>query len=82
MAGETITVLQLCGDCNTEVGSFEVKKENMMLRTKDLVWCSKCNANTPEVRDLAGRSDSIEAERETYPVSGPSGGAVSKTSIR
>ena len=81
MAVETITILQLCSDCKSEVGSFEVKKENMMLRTKDLVWCFKCNANKPEVRDIAGRSHSIQEERETYPVSGPSSGAVSKTNI-
>lgn len=70
MAGEKINVVQLCGVCDSQVGTFEVKKENLMLTSKAQVWCPRCKANTPEVRDLAGRLESIKEEVDNLPAAG------------
>ncbi len=70
MAGELVTVTQMCGVCRSEVGTFEVKKENMMLSSRAHVWCPKCQASTPEVRDVAGRLDSIRKEVASLPKAG------------
>ncbi|MBI2936418.1 MAG: hypothetical protein HYY31_06420 [Chloroflexi bacterium] len=67
MAGEEVTILRLCGKCNAELGTFLAKKENMMLVSKELVWCPRCQDKTPEVRDIAGRRAAIEQEAKTYP---------------
>ena len=67
MAGEEITVVQTCRKCHSETGTFTVKKENLMLASKELIWCRKCEAYTPEIRDVAGRRASIQKETETYP---------------
>ena len=67
MARDTVTVIQLCGVCREQLGSFEVKQENMMLSSKESIWCPKCEASRPEVRDIAGRLDSIRKEVEGYP---------------
>ena len=64
---ELIKVLQMCGDCGSTVGTFEVKKENLMLSTRNTVWCPKCNDNKPEVRDLEGRLESIKREVDSLP---------------
>ena len=71
MPGEEVTILQMCGLCNEEVGTFSVKKDNMMLSSKEQLWCSKCGAYTPEKRDIAGRLASIQQEIESYPKSRP-----------
>ena len=68
MPGDMITVLQLCSHCGTETGRFEVKWENMMLSSKDEVWCPDCGANRPEKRDIAGRLESIEREVTSLPM--------------
>ena len=73
MAGELATVLRLCKVCRTEVGRFEVKRENMMLRAGEPVWCPVCNTSQPEVREVEGRQDAIEAEQKTYPKPTPTG---------
>jgi hypothetical protein len=43
----------------------------MMLTTKELAWCSKCQADRPQVIDVAGRLDSIEKEQQSYPKAVP-----------
>ena len=73
MAGELATVLRLCKVCRTELERYEVKRENMMLRASEPVWCPACNAPQPEVREVEGRQDAIEAERRTYPKPTPTG---------
>ena len=73
MAVELATVLQLCKVCRTEVGRFEVKRENMMLRAGEPVWCPACNASQPELREVDGRQDAIEIERKSYPKPTPTG---------
>lgn len=67
MAGETVTVVQLCGVCMTEVGRLEFKKENLRLVSWAQVWCPKCQAHTSELREPAGRREAIEREMKTYP---------------
>ncbi len=43
----------------------------MMLFTSELAFCSKCQADRPQVRDVAGRLESIEQEQQSYPQSVP-----------
>ena len=66
MAEGDMTVVQSCGECGEELGTFDVKKDNMMLMTTETIWCPKCQADTKETRDLAGRSASIEQEQNSY----------------
>ncbi len=66
MAEGDMTVVQTCGECGEELGSFDVKKDNMMLMTTEKIWCPTCKADTKEIRDLAGRSASIEQEQGSY----------------
>ncbi len=49
------------------IETVTVKKDNMMLFTDEQEWCSKCQADRPQVRDVAGRLSTIEAEQESYP---------------
>ena len=70
MAGEDITVIQTCGVCRAETGSFSVKKENLMLSSRARIWCDKCQTATPERRDIAGRLDSIRKEVDSLPPAG------------
>ena len=71
MPGQEVTIVQMCGQCHSETGTFTVKKDNMMLSSKEQIWCSKCGAYTPEVRDIEGRQASIQREIESYPKSRP-----------
>ena len=71
MAGE-MDVVQRCGVCNEEVGTFSVKQENMMLSSRAKVWCPRCQDNTPERRELAGRRESIQREVDSLPPAGSS----------
>ena len=70
MAGDTITVVQICGVCKSELGTFSVKKDNLMLSSRARNWCPECQASTPEVRDIAGRIASIQKEVESLPEAG------------
>ena len=57
-----VQVIRSCKECN-----ISVKKDNMRLITEDLTWCPTCNKDTNEVRDIAGRADSIKIEQDSYP---------------
>jgi len=72
MPGDMITVVQLCGVCNSEVGTFSEKKENLMLSTVDYIWCEKCQATMSAIRDVEGREAFAVKEVESYPTSLPS----------
>ena len=67
MAGDMVTIAQICGVCRTVIGTIQVKKENMMLSSKAQVWCPNCQAQRPEIRDTAGRLAAIQTEVATYP---------------
>ena len=71
MPSEEVTIVQMCGRCHDELGTFTVKRDNMMLSSKEQIWCSKCGAYTSEVRDIAGRLASIKREIESYPKGRP-----------
>jgi len=66
-----VNIVRSCGTCGTEIETVTVKKDNMMLSTKETVWCPECQADRPEVRDVAGRLDSIEKEQQSYPKAVP-----------
>ena len=67
MPGDMVTIVQMCAVCKTEIGTFQVKKENMMLSTTAQVECPNCQAQRPEIRDTAERLAAIQAEVATYP---------------
>ena len=71
MSEGDMTVVQSCGECGEELGTFDVKKDNMMLMTTETIWCPKCQADTKEARDLAGRSASIQQEQNSYAANNP-----------
>ena len=62
-----VDVVSSCGECGAEIETVTVKKDNMMLFTSQHAWCSKCQADRPQIRDVAGRLDSIEKEQQSYP---------------
>ncbi|MDA0264354.1 MAG: hypothetical protein O3A93_08710 [Chloroflexi bacterium] len=62
-----VNVIRSCGVCGTEIETVTIKKDNMMLTTEELVWCPNCQADRPEVRDVAGRLDAIKQEQRSYP---------------
>ena len=66
-----VTVVSCCGECWTEIETVKVKKDNMMLSTSELAWCPKCQADRPQVRDVAGRLESIKQEQHSYPKAVP-----------
>jgi len=66
-----VDIVRSCGECGTEIETVTIKKDNMMLSTKERVWCPKCQAERPEVRDVAGRLNSIVNEQQSYPKSVP-----------
>ena len=67
MPGDEVTVAQLCGKCGSQVSTFTIKKDNLMLTSREQIWCPHCEENTPEVRDISGRLESIEREQRSYP---------------
>ena len=71
MPTNEVEVVSSCGECGTEIETVTVKKDNMMLSTSELAWCSKCLADRPQVRDVAGRLAAIKNEQQSYPQSAP-----------
>ena len=66
---DEVTIARRCGHCGYEVEVVKVKKDNMMLSSKELVWCEQCQADRPETRDIAGRLEAIKREQQGYPLS-------------
>ena len=66
-----VTILRRCGHCRGEIGEITVKKDNMRLMVRELAWCEGCGAETPEIREVAGRMAAVAAERESYPGNPP-----------
>ena len=62
-----VDITSSCGECATEIETVTVKKDNMMLFTKEQAWCSNCQADRPQVRDVTGRLKSIDEEQHSYP---------------
>jgi hypothetical protein len=66
-----VEVVSSCGECGTVIETVTMKKDNMMLFTSELAFCTKCQVDRPQVRDVAGRLESIEQEQQSYPQSAP-----------
>jgi hypothetical protein len=71
MPGDEVTVVQRCGKCDGELGTFSVKKDNLFLTSEERIWCPDCNEETAEVRDIAGRAEAIRKEIAGYPKAVP-----------
>ncbi len=70
---DQVSIVRMCGFCRWEVETISVKKDNMRLFVDDKVWCEVCQSEQPEIRDIAGRLETIGLEQQSYPVSPTSG---------
>ena len=68
---DEVLIVRLCGHCRSEIETFTVKKDNMRLFSDKSVWCDRCQAQRPEVLDIAGRRAAIQQEQESYPENRP-----------
>ncbi len=66
-----VIIVRRCGHCRYEMGTLTVKKDNMRLMTRELAWCENCEADVPEVRDIADREPTVLAEQASYPGNPP-----------
>jgi len=73
---DQVSIVRMCGACRFEIEIISVKKDNMRLFVDDLVWCEVCQSEQPEVRDIAGRLETIGLEQRSYPVSPTSGAPI------
>ena len=71
MPNDEVTLVKICGKCRFRIETFNVKKDNMMMFSKEKVWCPRCQSDQPEVRDVAGRQESIDQEVVSYPKAVP-----------
>ena len=76
-----VEIVSSCAECGTEIERVAVKKDNMMLFTKDLLHCPQCNVDRSQGRDVAGRLESIEREQLSYPKPAPAQSFVNNGSI-
>ncbi|MDE2779162.1 MAG: hypothetical protein OXI91_05730 [Chloroflexota bacterium] len=76
---DQVSILRMCGACRHEIETITVKKDNMRLFVDEKVWCELCQSEQPEVRDVAGRLETIRTEQRHYPVSPTSGPPVLAT---
>ena len=56
---DSVTILRSCSVCAAEIETMTVKKDNMMLSSKALLWCDACGAERPERRDIVDRLETI-----------------------
>ncbi len=70
---DQVSIVRMCGACRLEIETIIVKKDNLRLFVDDRVWCDVCQSEQPEVRDIAGRLETIGLEQRSYPVSPTSG---------
>ena len=66
---DQVTIIRRCRVCSTEIETMTVKKDNMMLSSRALIWCPECETDRPERRDIADRLETIEGEQASYPPS-------------
>ena len=66
---DQVLIIRRCSVCATEIETIQVKKDNMMLSSKELIMCLVCGQERPEMRDIADRLDTIEQEQASYPQS-------------
>ncbi len=70
---DQVSIVRMCGACRCEIETITVKKDNMRLFVDEPVWCERCQSEQREVRDIAGRHESIRMEQQNYPESPTSG---------
>ena len=63
---DQVNIVRMCGEHRHVIETITVKMDNMRLLTDEEVWYPECNAYTPEVRDIAGRQESIRQEQQRY----------------
>ncbi len=73
---DQVSIVRMCGACRQEIEIISIKKDNMQLFVDQKVWCESCQSEQPEVRDIAGRLETIGIEQQSYPVSPTSGPPV------
>ena len=66
---DQVTIIRKCSVCTTEIETITVKKDNMMLASRALLWCPECESDRPERRDIAERMETIREEQASYPPS-------------
>ena len=66
-----VTIIRRCAHCRDELGELTVKKDNMRLMVSESAWCESCAADVPELREIAGRASSVQAEQASYPGNPP-----------
>ena len=66
-----VTITRRCARCRYELGEMTVKKDNMRLMVNELAWCESCGSDVPELREIAGRVSSVQAEQASYPGNPP-----------
>ena len=66
---DQVTIIRRCSVCTNEIETMTVKKDNMMLSSRALVWCPSCEEDRPERRDIADRLETIQREQDSYPPS-------------
>ncbi len=66
---DQVSIIRRCSVCANEIETVTVKKDNMMLSSRALVWCASCDQERPERRDIADRLDTIREEQGSYPPS-------------
>lgn len=82
MPNDEVTLVRICGKCRFRIETLTIKRDNMMMFSKETIWCPQCKSDQPEVRDVAGRQESIDQEVNSYPkavpakkITPPQGGA-------
>ncbi len=66
---DQVLIIRRCSVCTTEIETIQVKKDNMMLSSKELIMCPTCGVEHPERRDIADRMKTIQQEQASYPQS-------------
>ncbi len=66
---DQVTIVRKCSVCDRAIETVQVKKDNMMLSSKALIWCPGCESEQSERRDIAGRLETILEEQDSYPPS-------------
>ena len=64
-----VTVLRRCGVCHCEIDSYTVKLDNLMLVSREEIWCPDCQAPCPELREVAGKGRRWKRRRPPIPKS-------------
>lgn len=66
---DQVTIIRRCSACTNEIETMTVKKDNMMLSSRALIWCPICEEDRPERRDIVDREETVQREQASYPPS-------------